>query len=109
MRAPCVWFFRPGFWNEPHMGFYYRIGATASPKTIDLVNEPVGKGNVSVRLDMSDLAAVGIYEIDANRLKIRLTEAPPSFLSTDPRPKDFSADSGSGGLLLVLERCPLGG
>jgi uncharacterized protein (TIGR03067 family) len=103
---PRVWFFRPGFWNEPHMGFYYRIGAAASPKTIDLVNEPVIGRNNGGRLDMSDLAAVGIYEINANQLKIRLTEAPPSFLSANPRPKDFSPDLGSSGLLLVLQRCP---
>ena len=60
------------------MGFYYRVGATTSPKTIDLVNEPVRRGN-GIKLDMSDLTAVGIYEIGANRLKIRLTEAPPPF------------------------------
>ncbi|MBN2577933.1 MAG: TIGR03067 domain-containing protein [Pirellulales bacterium] len=78
-------------------GFSYRIDPTASPKTIDLLADnnatyPEGRP-----------AALGIYEIDGNRLKIRLSRYLPE-VKSEQRPRNFTVDPQSGDLLFVLER-----
>ena len=63
--------------------FQYKLNPAARPRMIDLLS--------------GGRAALGIYELQGNRLRICTDEAPG-------RPKEFWADLGSSKDLLVLER-----
>ncbi len=77
--------------QEPYLP--YRIDPTATPKTIDFN----GFGN------REQVAALGIYEIAGDQLKICLSRCVPT-LKSDQRPKGFAIGPGSGDILFVLER-----
>ena len=70
----------------------YAVDPTAKPKTIDVLPGQQG-----------DFIALGIYEIDGDRLKVCLAKYRPA-LKTDQRPKEFSVGADSNGVLFTLER-----
>ncbi len=77
--------------------FHYTLDPTASPKKIDVFQNPdptiaAGPG------------ALGIYEIDGERLKIHLALSLPTLQEQAQRPKSFSIDPNSGDVLVVLQR-----
>ena len=79
------------------MRYSYRVDPTAAPKTIDVL-KPFQEIGVS-----EQVLAVGICEVDGERLKVRLRPAIPS-LRTQPRPDRFAVEPGSGNVVLFLER-----
>ncbi|MCE5268688.1 MAG: TIGR03067 domain-containing protein, partial [Planctomycetaceae bacterium] len=97
LRAARPWLL-PMVWSDVS----YRINPTATPKTIDLYTPAVHKEGFS---SGDHLTALGIYEIEGNRLKIRLTRYFSS-LANNRRPKGFSEDSpaASGDCTYFLER-----
>ncbi len=80
----------------------YRIDPTASPKTIDLLTCQSPRSESHAR-QAEQLAGLGIYEIDGDRLKICVAQYLPS-LKSDQRPKSFAVDPQSADSLFVLER-----
>ena len=56
-----------------------------------------------IAIETTDLDAIGIYEIDGDRLKICLAKYQPSS-TTEQRPKGFEIEPNSRDVLLVLER-----
>ena len=80
-------------WNA--VTCFYRVGPTASPKTIDLYS--------SRSENIDGLLALGIYEMDGDNLKICLASYLPS-QKTERRPKDFTIEPGSGKMVLTLQR-----
>ena len=77
-----------------HDDFGYKIDLTASPKTIDLYN---------IELNGRSQAALGIYEIEGNQMKLRLAWQIPEFHETR-WPKDFTIEPNSADILFVLKR-----
>ena len=69
----------------------YRIDPTTTPKMIDF-NHFIEGGQ---------LAALGIYEIAGDQLKICVARYVPT-LKSDQRPKGFAIGPGSGDILFVL-------
>jgi RND family efflux transporter MFP subunit len=84
--------------KEGGIGWKYTIDPTASPKTID-IGIP---GDSSPGSEMR-FAALGIYEIDGDQLRICLARYLPS-LKTEQRPKTFSIEPDSNDMLFILER-----
>ncbi len=76
----------------------YRVNPTTTPGTIDLVNS-VGFG--AERKER--IAAVGIYEVKGDRLKVCLAQYHTS-LEAEQRPKGFAIGPGSADVLFTLER-----
>ena len=77
--------------------FTYRIDPTAAPKTFDLLSYiPSDTAN-------EGLEALGIYEIEGDKLKICLAQHLSS-IKSDQRPKSFAIAPDSGDILFVLER-----
>lgn len=74
----------------------YRIDPTKSLKTIDLAAQ--GSSDTPGRL-----CAVGVYEIQGDRLLMRLARFLPS-VTVDQRPKSVREESGTGEVLFELER-----
>ena len=79
----------------------YRVDPTAAPKTIDLVQPP--RAVPGAVPGNEQCIAVGIYEMDGDRLKVCLRRYLPS-LKTQPRPSRFAVKPNTGDVLLVLER-----
>ena len=79
--------------------FQYRIDPTASPKTIDLLGTSRGSGATATK----ELSALGIYEIQGDRLKLCLTKYLSS-VTSEQRPDHFAIEPTSGNVLLVLDR-----
>jgi len=75
--------------------FQYRIDPTAATRSIDLLQGFPGQ--------TPQLAAVGIYEMRGDQLKICLTEYLVA-IQGDQRPKSLAPQSDSGEVLFVLER-----
>ena len=103
--------------SEGRRSFTYRLDPAASPKTIDLL-DPVldsraafggaprgGAAAPSAQgvTGEEQLAALGIYEILGNRMRICLARYHSS-VAGNQRPASFSADPASGAVLFVLER-----
>lgn len=76
--------------------FDYSIDPAATPQIIDLRQETGGE-------QRGPLRAVGIYEIDGDRMKICLRRYLPT-LRTPQRPERFAAEPDSRDILFVLER-----
>jgi uncharacterized protein (TIGR03067 family) len=74
--------------------FQYSIDLTAAPKTLDL-RDPQSAGS-------NEPLALGIYEIDGDRMRICLARYLPS-VKSDQRPKRFAIAPDSGDILFVLE------
>jgi RND family efflux transporter MFP subunit len=76
----------------------YQVNPTAAPKTIELY-QPNDSPNQERRL-----TALGIYEIEGERLKICLTRHFQSLKGVQPPPRRFAVEPGVGDILLTLER-----
>jgi uncharacterized protein (TIGR03067 family) len=85
--------------------FSYKIDPTSSPKTIDLLQPPPESQAKHRPGDeyQEGVVALGIYEIDGDRLNICLTRYEPS-VKSDQRPKTLTIDANSGNTLFVLQR-----
>ncbi len=82
--------------------FTYHINPTVTPKTIDLFRRLFGGPGSSEA--SPEPAAIGIYEIAGDQLRIHLTERQPALQEDVQRPKAFRIESDSGDILFVLER-----
>ena len=86
-------------WSGWTGGFSYRIDPTAAPKTFDLLRaHDAPNGKVA-----GEVAALGIYEIDGDKLTLRLAAYLPT-VKSDQRPKNFAVAPDSADVLFVLER-----
>jgi uncharacterized protein (TIGR03067 family) len=86
--------------------FSYKIDPRSSPKTIDLLQptpESQAKHRPGDKEYQEAVVALGIYEIDGDRLRICLTRYEPS-VKSDQRPKTLTIDPNSGNTLFVLQR-----
>ena len=82
--------------------FTYHINPTVTPKTIDLFRRLFGGPGSSEA--SPEPAAIGIYEIAGDQLRIHLTERQPALQEDVQRPKAFRIESDSGDILFVLEQ-----
>jgi len=85
--------------------FSYKIDPSSSPKTIDLL-QPSPESQAKHRPGdefQEAVVALGIYEIDGDRLSMCLTRYEPS-IKGNQRPKTLAIDPNSGDTLFVLER-----
>lgn len=74
----------------------YTINPIANPKTID-IRGPTANSVVG------ELLAVGIYDLQGDRLRVCLAEHMP-MLKGEQRPTNFAVDPHSGEILFTLER-----
>jgi uncharacterized protein (TIGR03067 family) len=100
-----TWFNAQSFPTDGQQRFVCRLDLTASPKTMDLLERVPSRfgGGAAQGPPVEQLAVLGIYEIEGDRLRICLARHYPS-VTSEQRPRTFAIGPGSEGTLFVLER-----